>query len=61
MKRSTINVFENYLLTNQYFFIILLVTFGLLGNNDDDLEVLYNDLISGQLVEEDRFKKMKEI
>ena len=33
----------------------------LMGNNDDDLEVLYNDLISGQLVEEDRFKKMKEI
>ena len=32
-----------------------------MGNNDDDLEVLYNDLISGQLVEEDRFKKMKEI
>ena len=33
----------------------------LMGNNDDDLEVLYNDLISGQLVEEDRFKKMKDI
>ena len=33
----------------------------LMGNNDDDLEVLYDDLISGQLVEEDRFKKMKEI
>ena len=33
----------------------------LMGNNDDDLEVLYNDLINGQLVEEDRFKKMKEI
>ena len=33
----------------------------LMGNNDDDLEVLYNDLISGQLVEKDRFKKMKEI
>ena len=33
----------------------------LMGNNDEDLEVLYNDLISGQLVEEDRFKKMKEI
>ena len=33
----------------------------LMGNNDDDLEVLYNDLISGQLVEEDSFKKMKEI
>ena len=33
----------------------------LMGNNDDDLELLYNDLISGKLVEEDRFKKMKEI
>ena len=33
----------------------------LMGNNDEDLEVLYNDLISGQLVEDDRFKKMKEI
>ena len=33
----------------------------LMGNNDDDLEALYDDLISGQLVEEDRFKKMKEI
>jgi len=33
----------------------------LMGNNDDDLEVLYNELISGQLVEEDKFLKMKEI
>ena len=33
----------------------------LMGNNDEDLELLYNDLISGQLVEEDKFKKMKEI
>ena len=33
----------------------------LMGNNDDDLELLYDDLISGQLVEEDRFQKMKEI
>ena len=33
----------------------------LMGNNDDDLEMLYDDLISGQLVEEDRFKKMKEL
>ena len=32
----------------------------LMGNNDDDLEVLYNELISGQLVEEDKFFKMKE-
>ena len=33
----------------------------LMGNNDDDLEVLYNDLISGQLVEETRFLEMKEL
>ena len=33
----------------------------LMGNNDDDLEVLYNELISGQLVEEDKFLKMKEL
>ena len=33
----------------------------LIGNNDDDLEVLYNDLISGQLVEETRFLEMKEL
>ena len=33
----------------------------LMGNNDDDLEVFYNELISGQLVEEDKFLKMKEI
>lgn len=33
----------------------------LMGNNDDDLEVLYNDLISGQLVEETRFFEMKEL
>jgi len=33
----------------------------LMGNNDDDLEVLYNDLISGQLVEESRFLEMKEL
>jgi hypothetical protein len=32
-----------------------------MGNNDDDLEVLYNDLISGQLVEETRFLEMKEL
>lgn len=33
----------------------------LMGNNDDDLEVLYNDLISGQLVEETRFLEMKDL
>ena len=33
----------------------------LMGNNDDNLEVLYNDLISGQLVEETRFLEMKEL
>ena len=33
----------------------------LMGNNGDDLEVLYNELISGQLVEENKFLKMKEI
>ena len=33
----------------------------LMGNNDDELEILYNDLISGQLVEEDRFHKMKDL
>ena len=35
--------------------------FILMGNNDDDLEVLYNDLISGQLVEETRFLEMKDL
>ena len=33
----------------------------LMGNNDDDLEILYNELISGQLVEEDRFLEMTEL
>ena len=33
----------------------------LMGNNDDELEILYNDLISGQLVEEDRFHRMKDL
>ena len=33
----------------------------LMGNNDDQLETLYNDLISGQLVEEDQFNEMKEL
>ena len=33
----------------------------LMGNNDDDLEILYNELISGQLVEEERFLEMKEL
>ena len=33
----------------------------LMGNNDDELEILYNDLVSGQLVEEDRFHKMKDL
>tara|TARA_A200000113_G_C8681977_1_gene295819 strand:- start:183 stop:335 length:153 start_codon:yes stop_codon:yes gene_type:complete len=32
-----------------------------MGNNDDELEILYNDLVSGQLVEEDRFHKMKDL
>ena len=31
----------------------------LMGDNDKQLEVLYNDLISGQLVEEDRYNEMK--
>ena len=33
----------------------------LMGNNDDQLEALYNDLISGQLVEKDRYNEMKEL
>lgn len=33
----------------------------LMGNNDDDLEILYNELISGQLVEEERFLEMNEL
>ena len=33
----------------------------LMGNDDDDLEILYNELISGQLVEEERFLEMKEL
>jgi len=33
----------------------------LMGNNDGELEMLYNELISGQLVEEDKFLKMKEL
>ena len=33
----------------------------LMGSNDDDLEILYNELISGQLVEEERFLEMKEL
>ena len=31
----------------------------LMGDNDKQLEILYNDLISGQLVEEDRYNEMK--
>jgi len=31
----------------------------LMGDSDKQLEVLYNDLISGQLVEEDRYSEMK--
>ena len=31
----------------------------LMGDNDKQLEILYNDLISGQLVEEDRYNDMK--
>ena len=30
----------------------------LMGDQDDELELLYNDLISGQLVEEDGFTNM---
>ena len=30
----------------------------LMGDQDDELELLYNDLISGQLVEEDEFTNM---
>ena len=30
----------------------------LMGDQDDELELLYNDLISGQLVEEDEFNNM---
>ena len=33
----------------------------LMGSNDDDLEILYNELISGQLVEEERFLEMNEL
>ena len=33
----------------------------LMGDQDDELELLYNDLISGQLVEEDKFTKMLEL
>ena len=33
----------------------------LMGSNDDNLEILYNELISGQLVEVERFLEMKEL
>jgi hypothetical protein len=33
----------------------------LMGDQDDELELHYNDLISGQLVEEDKFTKMLEL
>lgn len=33
----------------------------LLGDYDTDLEILYNDLISGQLVEENEYNKLKDI
>ena len=33
----------------------------LMGDQHDELELLYNDLISGQLVEEHKFSKMLEL
>ena len=33
----------------------------LMGDQDDELEFLYNDLISGKLVEEDEFNNMLEL